>query len=86
MTLTPLGIMMRTRRSSIAETLSMDFVQTLRAKGLREGAVVRHSVWNASPQVLAMFGLQLGYLIAGSILIETAFTGPGPASCSTRRS
>ncbi len=75
--LTPLGIMMRTTRSSIAEMLAMDFVQTLRAKGLGEFAVVRHAVWNASPQIAAMAGLQFGYLIAGSILIETVFTWPG---------
>jgi peptide/nickel transport system permease protein len=77
MALTPLGIMMRTTRSSIADTLAMDFVQTLRAKGLGEFAVIRHAIRNASPQILAMFGLQLGYLIAGSILIETVFTWPG---------
>lgn len=74
---TPLGIMMRTTRSSIAEVLSQDFVQTLRAKGLGEIAVASHAIRNALPQILAMFGLQLGYLIGGSILIETVFTWPG---------
>jgi peptide/nickel transport system permease protein len=77
MALTPLGIMMRTTRASIAEVLSQDFVQTLRAKGLREFAVIRHAVRNALSQILAMLGLQLGYLIGGSILIETVFTWPG---------
>jgi peptide/nickel transport system permease protein len=77
MALTPLGIMMRTTRASIAEVLSQDFVQTLRAKGLRELAVIRHAIRNALPQILAMLGLQLGYLIGGSILIETVFTWPG---------
>jgi peptide/nickel transport system permease protein len=77
MALTPLGIMMRTTRSSIAEVLSQDFVQTLRAKGLGEFAVIRHAIRNALPQILAMLGLQLGYLIGGSILIETVFTWPG---------
>ena len=77
MALTPLGIMMRTTRSSIAEILSQDFVQTLRAKGLSEFAVMRHAIRNALPQIVAMAGLQLGYLIGGSILIETVFTWPG---------
>jgi peptide/nickel transport system permease protein len=77
MALTPLGIMMRTTRAAIAEALSQDFVQTLRAKGLREFTVIRHAIRNALPQILAMFGLQLGYLIGGSILIETVFTWPG---------
>jgi peptide/nickel transport system permease protein len=77
MALTPLGIMMRTTRSSIAEVLNQDFIQTLRAKGLGELVVIRHAVRNALPQILAMLGLQLGYLIGGSILIETVFTWPG---------
>ncbi len=77
MTLTPLGILMRTTRSSLAEVLSQDFIQTLRAKGLSEWAVMRHAIRNALPQILAMFGLQLGYLVGGSILVETIFTWPG---------
>lgn len=77
LTLTPLGILMRTTRSSIAEVLALDFIQTLRAKGLGRTAIVIHAIRNALPQILAMFGLQLGYLIGGSILIETVFTWPG---------
>ncbi len=74
---TPLGILMRTTRASIADVLAQDFVQALRAKGLGQGAIIRHAIRNALPQILAMFGLQLGYLIGGSILIETVFTWPG---------
>ncbi len=77
LTLTPLGILMRTTRSSIAEVLALDFIQTLRAKGMSRGAIVIHAVRNALPQILAMFGLQVGYLIGGSILVETVFTWPG---------
>lgn len=77
LTMTPLGILMRTTRSSIAEVLALDFIQTLRAKGMGRGAIVMHAVRNALPQILAMFGLQLGYLIGGSILVETVFTWPG---------
>lgn len=77
LTLTPLGILMRTTRSSIGEVLALDFIQTLRAKGLGRTAIVIHAIRNALPQILAMFGLQLGYLIGGSILIETVFTWPG---------
>ena len=75
--LPPLGIMTRTTRSTIAETLNQDFVQTLRAKGLGEHHVIMHAVRNALPQVLAMLGLQLGYLVGGSVLVETVFTWPG---------
>jgi len=61
----------------VAEVLNQDFVTTLRAKGLSEFAVVRHVLKNALPQVLAVMGLQFGYLIGGSILVETVFTWPG---------
>jgi peptide/nickel transport system permease protein len=77
MTMIPLGIIMRSTRSAVSEVLGQDFVQTLRAKGLGEGAVVRHAVRNALPGVLAVMGLQFGYLMGGSILVETIFTWPG---------
>jgi peptide/nickel transport system permease protein len=77
MSMVPLGIIMRSTRSAVAEVLAYDFVQTLRAKGLRELAVLRHAVSNALPQILAVMGLQFGYLVGGSILIETIFTWPG---------
>ena len=77
LSMVPLGIIMRNTRAAIAEVLANDFVQTLRAKGLPETMVVRHAVRNAFPQVLAVMGLQFGYLVGGSILIETIFTWPG---------
>ena len=77
LSMVPLGIIMRNTRAAIAEVLANDFVQTLRAKGLGEGMVIRHAVRNAFPQVLAVMGLQFGYLVGGSILIETIFTWPG---------
>jgi peptide/nickel transport system permease protein len=77
MSMVPLGIIMRSTRSAVAEVLAQDFVLTLRAKGLGELAVLRHAVRNALPQILAVMGLQFGYLIGGSILIETIFTWPG---------
>ncbi|HKU98294.1 MAG TPA: ABC transporter permease [Vineibacter sp.] len=77
LSMVPLGIIMRSTRSAVAEVLAHDFVQTLRAKGLGETAVLRHAVRNALPQILAVMGLQFGYLVGGSILIETVFTWPG---------
>ena len=73
----PIGIIARTTRAAVAEVRSQDFVTTLRAMGLGEGAVIRHVLKNASPQVLAVMGLQFGYLMGGSILVETVFTWPG---------
>jgi peptide/nickel transport system permease protein len=73
----PLGIVMRSTRAAVAEVLSQDFIQSLRAKGLSHAAVLRHAVRNALPQMLAVMGLQFGYLVGGSILVETIFTWPG---------
>ncbi len=73
----PIGIISRTTRAAIAELRNQDFVQTLRAKGLSEVAVIRHVIKNALPGVMAVMGLQFGYLLGGSILVETVFTWPG---------
>ena len=73
----PIGILARTTRAAVAEVRNQDFVQTLRAKGLSEWAVTRHVLKNAMPQVMAVMGLQFGYLIGGSILVETVFSWPG---------
>lgn len=77
MAMIPLGIIMRTTRSAVAEILNQDFVEMLRAKGLGPGQVLAHAVRNALPQVLTVMGLQFGYLVGGSILIETIFNWPG---------
>lgn len=73
----PIGILSRTTRAAVAEVRNQDFVQTLRAKGLSEWQVTRHVLKNSLPQVLAVMGLQFGYLLGGSILVETVFTWPG---------
>ncbi len=73
----PVGILARTTRAAVAEVRNQEFVQTLRAKGLSEGAVTRHVLKNSLPQVMAVMGLQFGYLLGGSILVETVFTWPG---------
>jgi len=73
----PVGILARTTRAAVAEVRNQDFVQTLRAKGLSEWAVTRHVLKNAMPQIMAIMGLQFGYLLGGSILVETVFNWPG---------
>ena len=73
----PLGIITRTVRAVVAEILAQEFVQALRAKGLGEGRIFLHVVKNAAPTALAVMGIQLGYLLGGSILIETVFAWPG---------
>jgi len=73
----PMGIVTRTVRALTGDILSQDFVEALRAKGLRETLVFRHVIKNAAPTALAVMGLQLGYMLGGSILIETVFSWPG---------
>jgi len=73
----PMGVISRTVRALVAEMLTQEFVQALRAKGLSEIAVFRHVVVNSAPTALSVMGLQLGYLLGGSILIETVFSWPG---------
>ena len=71
MSVIPMGIVARTVRALVADILSQEFITGLRAKGLR------HVVKNTAPTALAVMGLQLGYLLGGSILIETVFSWPG---------
>jgi peptide/nickel transport system permease protein len=73
----PMGIVTRTVRALTGDILSQDFVEALRAKGLRETGVFRHVIKNAAPTAMAVMGLQLGYMLGGSILIETVFSWPG---------
>lgn len=75
--LPPLAIMTRTTRASLSEILNQDFIQTLRAKGLGGFQIITHAIRNIMPAAIAMLGLQLGYLIGGSVLVETVFTWPG---------
>ena len=77
MSVIPMGIIARTVRALVAEILAQEFIVGLRAKGLTDAGVFRHVVKNAAPTALAVMGLQLGYLLGGSILIETVFSWPG---------
>lgn len=77
LSLVPMGVIARLTRASVLEVLSLEFVTALRAKGLPLGAVVRHVGRNASPPVVALMGLQLGYLLGGAILVEVVFNWPG---------
>ena len=77
MSVIPMGIIARTVRALVAEILAQEFIVGLRAKGLGDLGVFLHVVKNAAPTALAVMGLQLGYLLGGSILIETVFSWPG---------
>ncbi|MBB3211726.1 glutathione transport system permease protein [Herbaspirillum sp. Sphag1AN] len=72
------AIMARFTRSSFIEILKEDFVRTARAKGLSERVVVaKHCLRNALIPVVTMMGLQFGFLLGGSIVVEKVFNWPG---------
>jgi peptide/nickel transport system permease protein len=73
----PMGIITRTVRGVVSEILNQDFVNTLRGKGMLPWNIFLHVVKNAAPNALSVMGLQLGYLMGGSILVETVFSWPG---------
>ncbi len=73
----PMGIITRTVRALVADMLEQEFVIALRARGLSSMAVFKHIAKNTAPTVLAVTGLQIGYLMGGSILVETVFAWPG---------
>ena len=73
----PIGIVARTVRALAGDILTQDFVQALYAKGMSRVDVLRHVARNAAATALSVMGLQLGYLLGGSILIETVFNWPG---------
>ncbi len=72
------AIMARFTRSSFVDILQEDYIRTARAKGLPEDAVVaKHGLRNALIPVVTMMGLQFGFLLGGSIVVEVVFNWPG---------
>jgi glutathione transport system permease protein len=68
------AIMARFTRSSFVDILKEDYVRTARAKGLEERVVViKHGLRNALIPVVTMMGLQFGFLLGGSIVVEVVF-------------
>ena len=72
------GILTRMTRASVLETVGEEYIRTARAKGAPESAVfAKHALRNALTPVLSLLGLQLGALLAGSVITETIFAWPG---------
>ena len=68
----------RMMRSSMLETLRMDYIKAARAKGQREYKVIfKHALKNALMPTITIVGIQFGYLMGGSVLVETVFSWPG---------
>jgi peptide/nickel transport system permease protein len=72
------AVLARTTRSAVLEVFREEYVKTARAKGVGEGGVLfRHALRNAMIPVITVAGIQLGQLMAGSIVLETVFYLPG---------
>jgi peptide/nickel transport system permease protein len=72
------AVLARTTRSAVLEVLREEYVKTARAKGVAERAVLfRHTLRNAMIPILTVAGIQLGQLMAGSIILESVFYLPG---------
>lgn len=73
-----LGGIVRVTRISMLEVLGANYVRTARAKGLAEKRVIwRHALRNAAVPVVTIIGLQLTYVLGGSVITETVFAWPG---------
>ena len=68
----------RTTRSSMLDVLRSDYVRTAMAKGLVGRVIVlKHALQNALIPIVTVIGLQVGYLLGGSVVVEEVFTLPG---------
>jgi peptide/nickel transport system permease protein len=77
LSLIPMGIVARLVRATVLDILGMEFIDALVAKGIGRKRILFHVTKNAAPPVIAIMGLQFGYLLGGSILVETVFNWPG---------
>lgn len=72
------AILTRMTRTSLLEVLNEDFIRTARAKGLSESTViVRHALRAALLPIITIVGLQMGSLLAGTVITETIFSWDG---------
>lgn len=72
------SMLARFSRSSLLETMKADYIRTGRAKGLHESVVIgRHAMKNSMIPVVTVAGLQFGFLLGGSVVVETVFSIPG---------
>ena len=68
----------RITRSAMLEVLSQDYIRTAQSKGLSQQLVLyRHALRNALIPIVTVFGLQLGWLLGGSVVVESVFSWPG---------
>jgi peptide/nickel transport system permease protein len=77
--------MTRQLRGSLAEALSEDYVKMARSKGLPSRAVIgKHAMKNAALPVVTLFGMQLGFMLSGAVIVEQVFGIPGIGQLAIR--
>ncbi|KFI25086.1 peptide ABC transporter [Haematobacter missouriensis] len=85
MSLSPLATIMRMMRASTIEVMGQDYVTTARALGLPRGKIIRKYVArNAVSATLTVIGLYFGWLLGGTVLVETVFDWPGLGLYATK--
>lgn len=76
--LTTAGALARYTRSSLLEVINNDYVRTARAKGLSERSVIlKHALRNGLIPIVTLLGINLGFVLSGSVIVETVFAWPG---------
>lgn len=72
------GVTARLTRSSVLEVLGQDYIKTARSKGLPRRIILsRHVMKNALLPIVTISGIQFGYLLEGTVIVETVFAWPG---------
>lgn len=85
MSLSPLATIMRMMRASTIEVMSQDYVTTARALGLPRGKIIlKYVARNAVSATLTVIGLYFGWLLGGTVLVETVFDWPGLGLYATK--
>lgn len=85
MSLSPLATIMRMMRASTIEVLQQDYVMTARAVGLSQRLIIfRYVARNALSATLTVIGLYFGWLLGGTVLVETVFDWPGLGLYATK--
>ena len=85
MSLSPLATIMRMMRASTIEVMQEDYVMTARALGLpRSKIILKYVARNAVSATLTVIGLYFGWLLGGTVLVETVFDWPGLGLYATK--
>lgn len=72
------GVLTRITRATMVEVLDTDYIRFARARGVRQSSLVfKHALRNAAIPIVTVAGLQLGYLLGATVIIEQVFSIPG---------